>query len=80
MTSKLHAPAALSTERELVIPTQKEAGWAPEPVWTYRRRKKKPFILPGKELRLLGRPALSLVTMPNMLSLLPKQVSGNTTV
>ena len=44
------------------------------------KKKKKPFILPGKELRLLGRPALSLVTMPNMLSLLPKQVSGNTTV
>ena len=41
---------------------------------------KNPSLLPGKEPCLLGRPALSLVTVPNMLSLLPKQVSGNTTV
>jgi hypothetical protein len=46
------------------IPTQKppvtigqEVGWTPEPVWTTWREKF--FILPGLELRPLGRPARS---------------------
>jgi len=35
MTAQIHAPAALSTEKELVIPTQQAAGWASNPLWTY---------------------------------------------
>lgn len=40
MTGHFHAPAAQSTQRELVIPTQQAAVWAPKPVGTYRRREK----------------------------------------
>jgi len=47
MTGQLHLPAALRTEKEFVIPTQQAAGWAPEPLWTYRRREKS--LPPAKE-------------------------------
>jgi hypothetical protein len=40
MTAQIHAPAALSTEKELVIPTQQAAGWAPKWLLTYPRKEK----------------------------------------
>ena len=38
------------------VPTRQEAGWAPAPVWTWRREFLTP---PGRELRPLGRPSRS---------------------
>jgi len=40
MTAQIHGPAALSTEKELVIPTQQAAGWVSNQLWTYPRREK----------------------------------------
>jgi len=34
VSGQLHAPAALPTGKESLVPTGYEAGWAPEPVWT----------------------------------------------
>jgi hypothetical protein len=37
MSGQRHAPAALLTpEKEPLVPTVQEAGWAPDPVWTQR--------------------------------------------
>jgi hypothetical protein len=32
-------PATLTPRGELAVPVGEEAGWAPEPAWTLRRRK-----------------------------------------
>jgi hypothetical protein len=37
VSGQLHAPAALFPGRTPVS-IAKEAGWAPQPVWTFRRR------------------------------------------
>jgi hypothetical protein len=37
-SGQLHAPVALLPGKELLIPTEEEAGWAPKPVWTTWRR------------------------------------------
>jgi len=46
------------------VPTELEAGWVPEPVWTYWKRKS--LALPGHGT--LDCPAHSLVTMSTILS------------
>jgi hypothetical protein len=52
MSYKLHALAALPPGTEPPAPIQQETGWAPEPVWTWRK-----FLpLLGLQLRPLGRP------------------------
>jgi hypothetical protein len=38
VTGQLHAPAALPPGKEPPVTIGKEAGWAPEPVWTTWRR------------------------------------------
>jgi hypothetical protein len=43
-----HATATSPAGKEPLIPTGKEAGWAPKPVWT-QWRKKKSLPLPGLE-------------------------------
>jgi hypothetical protein len=35
MSCQLHVPAALPPGKELSVPIVQEAGWAPEPVWTF---------------------------------------------
>ena len=37
----LGAPAVPTSREETPVPSQQEAGWASEPVWTFRRRKNK---------------------------------------
>jgi len=37
-TDQLHAPTALPSEKGLQVPTGKEAGWTPEPVWMWWQR------------------------------------------
>jgi len=32
---QLHAPAALSLGKDILVPTEQETGWAPEPVWMW---------------------------------------------
>jgi hypothetical protein len=54
----VHSPAALPLGKEPLTPIGWEAGWAPEPVWTMRR-KEKFFSLPGIESRLPDHPARS---------------------
>jgi len=34
---QLHAPAALSLQKELPLPTEQGTGWVPELVWTFLR-------------------------------------------
>jgi hypothetical protein len=38
VVGQIHAPAALSPEKEPPVPIGYEAGWASEPVWTLWRR------------------------------------------
>jgi hypothetical protein len=47
VSGQLHAPAALSPRKGPQVPIEQEAGWAPEPIWTWRK-----FLpLPGLELQ-----------------------------
>jgi hypothetical protein len=34
VSGQFHAPATLPPEKEPLVPTEQEAGWAPESVWT----------------------------------------------
>jgi hypothetical protein len=47
-----HAPAALLTRKESPGPIEKEARWAPEPVWKFWR-KKKSFPVLQVEIRIV---------------------------
>jgi len=42
VSGQFHARAALPPEKEPLVPTGQEAGWAPEPVWTRWLREKFP--------------------------------------
>lgn len=33
------APAALQPGKEYLVPCEQEAGWIPQPMWTFLRRK-----------------------------------------
>jgi len=39
VSGQFHDPAALPPGNEPLVSIKKEAGWAPEPVWTWRREK-----------------------------------------
>jgi hypothetical protein len=39
VSGQLHALAALLPGKEPMVPTEQEAGWAPEPVWTWCEEK-----------------------------------------
>jgi hypothetical protein len=45
-SSQFQAPAALSPEKEFLMPIENEVGWAPESAWTMWRRDKS-FALAG---------------------------------
>ena len=40
---QLHVPAALLPREESTVPTERDAGWVPAPVWTFGEEK---FINP----------------------------------
>jgi len=40
VSGQLHAPAALHPGKEPLVPTEKMATWAPEPMWTRGRSEK----------------------------------------
>jgi len=40
----LHALAALSLGKELAVPTEYEAGWGPESVWTFLHKSLLPLL------------------------------------
>jgi len=44
VSGQFQAPAALPLRKEFPVPIGFEAGWAPEPVWTRRRREKFPDL------------------------------------
>jgi hypothetical protein len=58
MSGQLHAPATSPPGEEPAVSIGQEAGRAPEPVWTHRRRETY-LLLPGIEH---GHPACILVT------------------
>jgi hypothetical protein len=60
VSDQLHALANLSLREEPLVPSEREAGWVPEPVWTRWRREKNPRLCLGSNF---GRPACSLVTL-----------------
>jgi hypothetical protein len=45
-------PCRFTQEKESIVTTAYEAGWAPEPVWMIWRREKL-FLLPGIESRFV---------------------------
>ena len=49
VSSKLHVPVALPPAKERSVPTEQEAGWAPEPVWTFWKRYLLPCGIRGPE-------------------------------
>ena len=51
---KIHARDTLTLQEEPSLPTEQEAGWASEPVWTFRRRE---ISLAPAGIRAVGRPA-----------------------
>jgi hypothetical protein len=59
-SDQLHAPASLSQKRT-PVPTEEEAGWAPEPIWTSARKEQ---FLDTAGIRSPDCPACSLVTGP----------------
>lgn len=63
-------PGILPPEKKQSLLIEKKAEWAPQPVWTFRRRKLS-LVLP--ENQTLNRPAYSLECKPTMLSRCPKQ-------
>jgi hypothetical protein len=50
VSGQLHAPAALSPEKEPLVPIGEEAGWASEPFWTQWRREKFPALAGNRTL------------------------------
>ena len=68
MDGQLHAPAALHTEEEPAVPSEKGADCTPEPVWTFWSRDKS--FAPAR-VRTPYHPAHSLastLTAPSQLS------------
>jgi hypothetical protein len=55
-----HVSVALAPVKEPSVPIEWEAGWAPEPIWTFERRDKS---LAPAGIRVLGRIARSLITI-----------------
>jgi len=51
-SGKLHVPAAFSPGKEFPVSFGLGAGWSPEPVWTFWRRKKS-FAPAGIELHFV---------------------------
>jgi hypothetical protein len=58
VSGQLHAPAALPPGKEPLVPTELEAGWAPEPFWTRWWREK--FSAPAGNRTLEPRSSNSL--------------------
>jgi hypothetical protein len=56
--------SALPPWKELPLPIESEAGWAPEPVWRYWGTEKS---FPSARIRTPDRPARSLVTVQTTL-------------
>jgi len=50
MSGQLHAPAALLSGKQSLIPIGKEDRWAPDPVWAECKKKSQP--LPAIEPQL----------------------------
>jgi len=44
VSGQLHAPVTLPPRKEHPLPIGYEAGWAPEPVWTWCRTEKFPAL------------------------------------
>jgi len=64
LSGKIHTPTALQRAKELRCLLNTGAGWHPERGWTFWREKKNLLVLPGIEIRFIGLPLHSLVTVP----------------
>jgi hypothetical protein len=49
VSGQLHTPAALPPGKEPLVPTEQEAEWAPEMVWTRGEEQENSEPLPGLE-------------------------------
>jgi hypothetical protein len=54
VSGQLHDPAALPQEKQPLVPTRQEAGWAPQPVWTKNQDKIFPTNLSVKSFISFG--------------------------
>jgi len=60
-SNQLYTPAVLSVVQETPVYGQQEAGWNPEPLWTFEEEKN--FLsLSGNEARFHFCPSRSLMT------------------
>jgi hypothetical protein len=62
VSGQLHALATLPLGKEPLVPIGKEAGWAPEPIWTNLERREILPLLGLKLLPLAVQPIASLYT------------------
>jgi hypothetical protein len=68
-SNQLYTPAVLPVGQEMPVYSQQEAGWDPEPVWTFAEEKN--FLpSPGKEPRFHFCPSSSLMTTDRALQAL----------